>query len=255
MPTGHFLVSVKLNGKGPYKLIFDTGAPTMLINNRIAKDSGVIDGKTAAPLFGKTAAPLFAPFGAMAPGMKAKTMEVGPLKAEGIPIMVMDHPTVQVFSDAFKKEHGPIEGIVGFPFFARYKMVVDYQAKELSFTPNGYKPGDVMEAMMKTLMGASGDQNKPKVAAAAGQWGLVVGKEARDEEAGVNVQEVMPGSAAEKAGLKQGDRLLTIGGRWTDSVGDTYQAASYVKSGSTAPVVIKRNGKERKLMVAPLNGL
>ena len=29
MPTGHFLVTVKLNDKGPFKLIFDTGAPTM----------------------------------------------------------------------------------------------------------------------------------------------------------------------------------------------------------------------------------
>jgi len=247
MPTGHFLITVKLNDKGPYKLIFDTGAPTMLINNRIAKESGVVDGKTAAPLF--------APFGAMAPGLKAKTMEVGPLKAENIPVMVMDHPTVKVFSDAFKKEHGPIEGIVGFPFFARYKMVVDYQAKELTFTPNGYKPGDVMEAMMKTLMGGSGDQNKPKVVAAAGQWGLVVAKEPKDEEAGVDVNVVMAGGAAEKAGLKQGDRLLTIDGRWTDSVGDTYQAASYVKIGTAVPVVVKRDGKEKKLMVAPLNGL
>ena len=26
MTSGHFLVSVMLNGKGPYKLIFDTGA-------------------------------------------------------------------------------------------------------------------------------------------------------------------------------------------------------------------------------------
>ena len=37
MPTGHFVVSVKINDKGPYKLIFDTGAPTLLINNRIAR--------------------------------------------------------------------------------------------------------------------------------------------------------------------------------------------------------------------------
>jgi membrane-associated protease RseP (regulator of RpoE activity) len=247
MPTGHFLVSVKINDKGPYKLIFDTGAPTMLINNRIAKDSGVIDKKTSAPFF--------SPFGAMGPGMKAKTFEIGPLKAENVPLMVMDHPTVKAFSAYFEQEHGPIDGIVGFPFFARYKMVVDYQAKELTMTPNGYQPADIMESMMKLIMGGPENKGKPKIAAAAGQWGLIVDKEATDEEAGITIRSVMPGSAAEKAGLKEGDRMLTIDGRWTDSVGDTYQAAGYVKPGKAAPVVIKRDGKEMKLMVTPTNGL
>lgn len=247
MPTGHFLVSVRLNDKGPYKLIFDTGAPTMLINNRIAKDSGVLDKKAAAPLF--------APFGAMAPGTKIKTMEIGLLKAEQVPVIVMDHPTVAVFSDYFKKEHGPIEGIVGFPFFARYKMVVDYQAKELTFTPNGYKPGDVIDALMQTLMGQANSDGNPKVVAPSGQWGLLVDKGTTDDTAGVDIKAVMPGSAAEKAGLKPGDRLLTIDGRWTDSVGDTYQAASFVKVGKAVPVVVRRDGKEVKVTVAPLRGL
>lgn len=247
MPTGHFLVSVKLNDKGPYKLIFDTGAPTMLINNRIAKESGVVGKKASAPLF--------SPFGAMGPGMKAKSFEIGPLKAADVPVMVMDHPTVKAFSDYFRREHGSIDGIVGFPFFARYRMVVDYEAKELTFTPNGYKPGDVMESMMKMLMGGSQNQGKPKVVGPAGQWGLVVDKEAKDEDAGVTIKTVMEGSAAQKAGLKPGDRLLTIDGRWTDSVGDTYQAAGFVKAGKAVSVVIKRDGKEMKLTVTPATGL
>lgn len=247
MPTGHFLVTAKLNDKGPYKLIFDTGAPTMLINNRIAKDSGVIDKKASAPLF--------SPFGAMGPGMKARSFEIGPLKATDIPVMVMDHPTVKAFSDYFQKEHGPIDGIVGFPFFARYKMVVDYQAKELTFTPNGYKPGDVMEGMMKMLMGGQENKGKPKIAAAAGQWGIVVEKDLKDEDPGVTVKSVMAGSSAAKAGLKPGDRLLTIDGRWTDSIGDTYQAAGFAKPGKTVPVVIQRDGKEKKLTVTPASGL
>ena len=79
---------------------------------------------------------------------------MGGVKAEAVSAVVMDHPTVEVFSNAFKKDHGPIEGIVGFPFFARYKMTVDYQAKVLSFTPNGYKPEDVMQSMMKAIMNA-----------------------------------------------------------------------------------------------------
>ena len=35
------VVNVKINGKGPYRLIFDTGAPFTLINNKIAKEAEV----------------------------------------------------------------------------------------------------------------------------------------------------------------------------------------------------------------------
>jgi len=244
--SGHFIVSVKINDKGPYKLIFDTGAPTMLITNRIAKEAGVLDKKGTGSLF--------SPFGAMGQS-KAKVFEIGPLKAEDVSLMVFDHPTVKAFSDHYKKDHGSIDGIVGFPLFARYKMVVDYQAKELTMTPNGYKPADVMESMMKMMTGGRENQGKPKVAGPAGQWGLIIDKDAKDEDEGVTIKIVMPDSPAEKAGLKAGDRLLTIDGRWTDSIGDTYQAASYTKSGKPVPVTYKRGLKESTTTVTPASGL
>ena len=34
--TQHMVVDVKINGNGPYRLIFDTGAPDSLVNNRLA---------------------------------------------------------------------------------------------------------------------------------------------------------------------------------------------------------------------------
>src|SRR5205814_1211873 len=113
LKSRHMVVSVLLNGKGPYRLIFDTGAPVMLINNRIAKDSGTIDDKTKKPPFSM--------FGAMGQ-FTIDSLEIGKLKAAGVSTMVMDHPTV----DAISKVFGPIDGIVGHPFFARYKMTVDY---------------------------------------------------------------------------------------------------------------------------------
>jgi len=246
--SGHFIVEVKINDKGPYKLIFDTGAPTMLITNRIAQDSGVVDKKKGG------GGSLFSPFGAMAQS-KAKQFSIGDLKADDVGMMVFDHPTVKAFSDHYKKEHGSIDGIVGFPLFARYKMVVDYQAKELTMTPNGYKPADVMESMMKMMMGGKENQGKPKIAGANGHWGLVVDKDAKDEEEGVDIKVVMPDSPAEKAGLKPGDRLLTIDGRWTDSIGDTYQAAGAVKANKAAAVTFKRAGKAMELKMTPASGL
>jgi hypothetical protein len=242
MPTGHFLVTVKLNDKGPYKLIFDTGAPTMLINNRIAKDAGV-----------KAVGGLGFPFGNMGQA-SIKSMQIGDVRASGVAAVVMDHPTVRAFSDFFQRDHGPIDGIVGFPFFARYRMTVDYQKKELTFAPNGYKPEDVMQSMMKALMSA-GSKKEPRLIASAGQWGFIIGKDSDDEAAGVEVREVLKGGAADQAGLKVGDRLLTIDGRWTDSVGDTHTAAGFAKPGKAVPVTVKRGGKELTLTVTPATGL
>src|SRR3954469_23544044 len=39
--TQHVLVRVKLNGKGPYNFILDTGAPVLFIATKIAEKAGV----------------------------------------------------------------------------------------------------------------------------------------------------------------------------------------------------------------------
>src|SRR5687768_8747048 len=39
--TKHVLVRVKLNGKGPFNLILDTGAPAVFITKAVAKKAGV----------------------------------------------------------------------------------------------------------------------------------------------------------------------------------------------------------------------
>ena len=246
--SGHFIVKVKLNGHGPYNLIFDTGAPTSLVTPKVAKEAGLVKDAKDKPLI-----PLFGMMGQV----KIKDFQVGEVKAEDVSAMIINHPTVEAFSEAFKDKYGSIEGIVGFPFFARYKMTVDYAAKEMTFVPSGYKPGDVMQDLMQTMMGSFGSGNKPqpRVAAPAALWGLELAKAGRDEDAGVDVKAVFADSPAATAGLKTGDRILTIDGRWTDTLPDAYLAASFVKPGKSAVVVVKRGDKEVKLTVSPKLGL
>jgi S1-C subfamily serine protease len=93
------------------------------------------------------------------------------------------------------------------------------------------------------------------VLAPAAQWGFSATKEEKDEDAGVVVKDVFADSAAAKAGLKAGDRLLTLDGRWTDSVRDLYEAAGYVKAGTAAKVTFLRDGKEKELTIKPGAGL
>ncbi|HEX4589825.1 MAG TPA: retropepsin-like aspartic protease [Gemmataceae bacterium] len=240
--SGHLAVQVKINGKGPYRLVFDTGAPMILVSTRVGKEAGLMaDKRPAKP-------------GALAfPGqVRIRRLELGDVVAEDLTGVMLDHPTVKAIAEVF----GPIDGIVGFPFFARYRTAIDYQAKTLTFVPNGYRPGDVVQMLMATLMQSGGRKAAgPQVLSPAAQWGMRVEKAEGDEDTGVTVAEVFTGGAAAKAGMKAGDRLLTLDGRWTDTVADCYLAAAEVKAGQPAELLLKRNGKEIKRTVRPAEGL
>jgi hypothetical protein len=238
--TKHIVVQIKINGKGPYRVIFDTGAPFSLINSKTARAAALLPKNTPQPAFSL--------FGPAAP-TTIRTLEIGGLKAHSVPVIVMDHPTVEVISKAL----GPVEGILGFPFFARYKMTLDYQAKQMTFAPNGFEPADILQSLMTDLLA----REKPatRQLAPAALWGFTIGKESADEQAGVVIREVLSGGAAQRAGLRAGDRLLSLDGRWTDTVVDCYLAASYVKPGTEVRVSIQRQGKEEELLVKPVAGL
>jgi PDZ domain/Aspartyl protease len=239
LKTKHLAINIKINGKGPYRMILDTGAPITLVSNKAARDSGMI---------AKDAKAGFTLFGAMGQ-FPIQSLEVGALKAEKVPAMVMDHPAVAALSKAL----GPLEGIVGYPFFARYTMTIDYQAKEITLVPNGHEPVDIMESLTAMIM--NDKKPEPLVLAPAAQWGLVVKKDEKDEDAGIAIEQVRPGSAADAGGIKSGDRLLSIDGRWTESVQDCYRAVTTIKPGTAVAVVVRRAGKEVTLTVKPRAGL
>jgi hypothetical protein len=213
----------------------------MLLSNKVAKESGLVAKKGQSSMF--------SPFGAVGQ-MTIKSLEVGGLNAEDVSTVVMDHPTVDLIS----KHVGPIEGIVGFPFFARYRMTIDFRAKKLTFVPSGFVPPDALQSLMSSMTALSERNPKPKMLAPAGQWGLAVEK-LDETEAGVTIREVRSGSAADQAGLKTGDRLLVMGDYWTDSVADVQNAVSRLKPESEWRVKIRRDGKELTRSITPRRGL
>ena len=238
LKSRHMAIDVKLNGKGPYRLIFDTGAPTNLVNTKLAKETGLLKKSDKGGLFG------------MAGAKTLDTLQIGDVTLEKVQVMVMDHPTVAAISNAL----GPIDGIVGFPFFARFKMTIDYQKKELTLVPNGYEPGDAMQALMDKMMSAQGGKQEPALVMPAGLWGFEIDKAKADDEPGVTVKDVLAGGPAALGGLKAGDRLLTLDGRWTDSLGDVLTAVSLIKPGRTITAVVKRDGQDVNLKVTPAKG-
>jgi hypothetical protein len=243
--SGHLAIKAKVNGKGPYRFVFDTGAPVVLLSVRVGKEAGLIGDKRAKQT-GTDGTK------SMMPGqVRIQKLEVGTLAAEDIQAIVFDHPTVKAIAEVF----GPIDGIVGFPFFARFRTAIDYQSKTLTFTPNGYQPGDVLQKLMATLLKPRRASDGPRIVGGQGLWGMRIEKGDGDNDAGVMVADVLAGGPAAKAGIKSGDRLLTLDGRWTDTVIDCYHAAAAVKAGSPAECELSRDGKPLKLTVTPAAGL
>ncbi|MBX9680446.1 MAG: PDZ domain-containing protein [Gemmataceae bacterium] len=235
LPTQHMMVQITVNGKGPYRVIFDTGAPVTLLSNKVAREAGV---------FPKNYKPGFALFGS-AGQFKVKQLEMGDLKVENIDAMVMDHPTVGALAAAV----GPIEGIVGFNVFAKFRSTLDYQAKEMTFIPTSFVPANMMEKMMESMLSSKNAKGKAKVLAPGGLLGVRPMKDSADMESGITLEHVYADSPAAKAGLKSGDRLLTLDHRWTDSVSDLFIALSKADVTATLPLEVLRDGKSVKLEV------
>ena len=71
---------------------------------------------------------------------------------------------------------------------------------------------------------------------------------------GVPIARVAPDSPAAAAGVKPGDVLTALDGRWTTSLADTYDAAAAVPAGQPVPVVVLRDGQRLTLTVTPRTG-
>jgi hypothetical protein len=235
--TRHIAIPVKINGAGPFRVILDTGSPITFFSNKVAVQAHLITPETAAKpsLMG------------IRGQVVAQTVDVGGVVIKDMPVMVLDHPTIAQINQV----DPPIDGIVGLSFFGRYKVALDYSRGEVLLEPGTFQPSDVTSGLAQKLFNrqAAG----PKVVAPGALWGLKVEK--ADENGGVRITEVAAGSAAEAAGLKVGDRLMTLDGRWTDSVQECWDAAALVKPGQAATVKVFRDGREMELEVKPRLGL
>ena len=88
LPTNHMLVEARINDKGPYRLIFDLGAPITLLNNRVSEAAGVVKpGTPRSFLFG------------MRGEAEVNKLQVGELTADKLPVIVLDHPVLKALED------------------------------------------------------------------------------------------------------------------------------------------------------------
>src|SRR6476646_2141704 len=119
--TKHVLVRAKINGKGPFNMILDTGAPAVFITKPLAKKAGVeLDGKGWGTF---------------------TTFEIeGGLKVEKVKTRVED--LVQIDGmNSMGLAGVELHGVIGYNVLARFRIEYDFTADKLAFeTIPGFEP-------------------------------------------------------------------------------------------------------------------
>lgn len=247
--TNHFLVRVRINGKGPFNFLVDTGAPALFISTHAAKSAGLAEPKDD---FWAVVDQFDFEGGASLKGVKGR----------------IEDPFQLVGMNALGLPGASIDGILGFTMLARFKIELDptqdrmiwtrldYEPKE-PFVPRGDKsrkgPADVqamnlLGPLAKGMAALIGKQ-APNVLVPRGGLGVEL------EEVGgsVKIAKVFDGSPAAKAGLKPGDVIVELypivtparsfTARKAGSIAAALKAMSDAKAGDKVHLSILREGQ------------
>src|SRR3954470_6801762 len=134
--TKHVMVRVKINGKGPFNLILDTGAPAVFITKAAAKKAGVPVTEKGLSDFDK----FEIEGGLVVPGAKGRVEDLFQLDGmNGMGLAGVE-----------------LHGVVGYNVLAKYRIEYDFTADKLKFEPLPFDPPEVVPVVPKGGKGGQG---------------------------------------------------------------------------------------------------
>jgi hypothetical protein len=236
--TNHFLVRVRINGKGPFNFLVDTGAPALYIATETARKVGL---KPAQDDFWTAVDRLDFEGGA----------HLGDLKAR------VEDPFQLVGMNALGLPGASIDGILGFTVLARFRMELDPTRDRMTWTRLDYRPGEppvprrvpgdrppaevrtmnLLGPLAKLLALATGGRQPEDQLHGRGVLGLEL---AEDAAGGVRVADVLAGSPAARAGVRPGDRLVRILDREVTGIPSARDAVAAVRPDDRVVLVVRR---------------
>jgi hypothetical protein len=231
----HVLVRAKINGKGPFNFILDTGAPALFVATAVAKKLGVEPDGKGWGVFNR-----FEIEGGVVLEQAKGRIET-PFQLEGMNGMGL--------------AGAEVHGMIGYNIIARYRIEFDFTRDKMTWTPLDYKPRDplglggkgssgggleVMGSLMKVLGGFLGKKANPDVILRG-----FLGMELEDGMTAPVVRSVLATGPAGKAGLKAGDQLTHFQGRSVQNTEDVHRFAKKLSAGTEITLTVIR-GKDTK---------
>ena len=247
--TQHVLVRVKINGKGPFNFIIDTGAPAFIMTEAVAKKVGAKIEKPWAT-FDKVELE----GGLSVPNPKGIAADMFQLKG----------------MNAMGLAGVELHGVIGYNILAQYRIQYDFTASKLIWTPVKFEPPDpkrIKKSDAKEDFGGQGGLELMgelmQVLAAFG--GIkpnydyrprgFVGIEFADNAKDLVVKAVLADSPAEKAGLRAGDKIVTAKGKGVDTPAELLSAFAKLPVGAKVKLTVHRNEESTELIVELGKGL
>jgi hypothetical protein len=245
--TFHVLVRVKINGKGPYNFIIDTGAPALYVATSVCKKLGIEANNKGWGTFDR-----FEIEGGVVEA-KAKGKVETPFQLEGM--------------NALGLAGADIHGIIGYSLLARYRIKFDFTKDKMTWTRLDFDPGlpkalgagkgapgglDALGSIMKILGAFIGKRPAPKYLP-RGFLGVELAP-TKDIE-GVVIKAVLAKGPAAAAGLKAGDQVSEFQGEEISDIEEIQKLAAKVKAGQKVRFTVKRGGAPKKFVVTAGEGL
>lgn len=243
--TKHILVRARINGKGPYHFIVDTGAPALFVSTESAQKHGL----TAGPDGWAELDKLEIEGGAVLEKIKARVetpFQVSGMNAMGLPGIRLD-------------------GMLGYTVLAQFRIELDLTRPHmiwtrLDWTPppprpildGGQAPNELaaMGGLMKLLQAFMQKRPEPVYI----QRGFL-GVQVAEQDGGVVVEHVLPGSPADKAGVRTGDRILRFQEKEVSSLKDLHGLAAEHASKQEVALEVERAGQKHAKTIRTERGL
>jgi hypothetical protein len=244
--TNHFLVRVRINGKGPFNFLVDSGAPALYIATETAAKIGL---KPAKAEFWTSVDHLDLEGGARLLGVKAR----------------VEDPFQLVGMNALGLPGASIGGILGFTILARFRLEIDPTRDVMIWTRLDHTPPDpptpqhadgegtppelrVMNALgplakgLAFLMGKQPEEERyPRGFLGLG-WAEA--KNAATGQLSVRIVHVVPDSPAARVDIRAGDYLIRARSRPVTSLKTARAALSTIQAGSSVDLTLRRGDDE-----------
>lgn len=250
--TNHFLVRVRINGKGPFNFLVDSGAPALYIATETARKIGLEPSKddfwTPVDRFDFEG-------GAKLSHLKAR----------------VEDPFQLVGMNALGLPGASIDGILGFTILARFRLEIDPTKDRMTWTRIDYEPKEpFIPKRQPNEKPAGGVQAMNMLGPAAKLAALLTGGKQPEDELhprgffGVELEEasgvvrvtrVLANSPAARAGVKTGDIVVRLRGHDVKTPKGAREAVADIRPGERVPMLLKRGSESVDLVVVAGEGL
>lgn len=238
------MVRIKINGKGPFNFIVDTGAPAVFVGTETAKKVGLKED--------------------MMGWSKVEKFEVeGGVNLDGMKVRIED-PFQLIGMNKTNMGGIRYDGILGYTALAKFRIEYDFARPHLVWTTLDWKPpappimGKMSDAKgeMGMMVGMSSLATSliPRKVDPEIVYRGFIGVEFKQVGETVVVKSIYPDSPAQLAGLKVDDVVRQVKEATIKNAADLQKMLSEAKADSEWVFIIKRGEKEEEVTIKAVRG-